>query len=263
MGLYAVCVEPLWIEVTPLRIDQGSLARSMEGLRVAVVADLHMSVPGLREHRLARILRRIDPDYLFVLGDLIQYHGPYRDALAYVESLPSKRGSLVVFGDAENSNRRGSCVACHLPGSRELRPSGRVRYLMDEVAILENRGRRTAVVGAAPDTIFRGRLDERLMEKAGGLPVILLAHYPRAFDAARECGVELTLAGDTHGGQVPLPAFVQRRLFHWRDRGYLRGAFRDGPHLLYVTRGIGTSHAPVRFACRPEVVVVDFGGEGG
>ena len=66
------------------------------------------------------------------------------------------------------------------------------------------------------------------------------------------------LAGDTHGGQLPLPAWFWRLVGYEKNARYSQGMFRDGRKRMYVTRGIGTSHLPLRLFRRPEVVVLHF-----
>jgi predicted MPP superfamily phosphohydrolase len=70
----------------------------------------------------------------------------------------------------------------------------------------------------------------------------------------------LILAGHTHGGQVRIPWFgpVERGLI---PGPYISGRYDASGSLVYISRGIGTSILPIRFACAPEVVL--FGGPAG
>lgn len=67
--------------------------------------------------------------------------------------------------------------------------------------------------------------------------------------------LHLVLAGHTHGGQVRLPWIgpLDRSLL---PGPYVAGRYDAGGAMIYVSRGIGTSYLPVRFACPPEVVVL-------
>ena len=87
---------------------------------------------------------------------------------------------------------------------------------------------------------------------------ILLSHNPNTFDRAAELGIDLSLAGHTHGGQVALeyisPDLSPARLI----TPYVRGWFRKGGSQLYVNRGIGTIFSPVRFGSPPEITLYEL-----
>ena len=87
---------------------------------------------------------------------------------------------------------------------------------------------------------------------------ILLSHNPNTFDRAAELGIDLSLAGHTHGGQVTLeyisPDLSPARLI----TPYVRGWFQKGDSQLYVNRGIGTIFSPVRFGSPPEITLYEL-----
>jgi predicted MPP superfamily phosphohydrolase len=114
-----------------------------------------------------------------------------------------------------------------------------------------------------------------------------MSHNPNAFNRAAELGVELTLAGHTHGGQIQVeildhrlsPArfitdyvagLYQRPMFAPapNDRASSAGsAFETSPGSLfpnrssalasiYVNRGLGTVGAPVRLGVPPEITLL-------
>ena len=87
---------------------------------------------------------------------------------------------------------------------------------------------------------------------------ILLSHNPNTFDRAAELGIDLSLAGHTHGGQVTLeyisPGLSPARLI----TPYVRGWFKKDNSQLYVNRGIGTIFSPVRFGAPPEITVYEL-----
>jgi hypothetical protein len=107
------------------------------------------------------------------------------------------------------------------------------------------------------------------------MPNILLSHNPNAFPRAAELGIELTLAGHTHGGQVRVE-FLDPRVSPARFlTPYIAGVFKRPlgasaelqdeqalamvgaaerkPSLLYVNCGLGTIFAPVRLGVPPEI----------
>ena len=64
-----------------------------------------------------------------------------------------------------------------------------------------------------------------------------------------------------HGGQIRLPLlgapFVRDEA---RFRKYMYGVYQRGRRTLVLSGGLGTSFAPVRIGCPPEVVMVKLGG---
>jgi predicted MPP superfamily phosphohydrolase len=99
-----------------------------------------------------------------------------------------------------------------------------------------------------------------------GTPRVLLSHTPDVALEASLRGIELVLAGHTHGGQVRLPwigALTTRSFLgvHY-DHGLFAFAAPNprGLTYLFVNSGIGTSLLPLRFLCPPRYAVIDLGG---
>jgi predicted MPP superfamily phosphohydrolase len=84
---------------------------------------------------------------------------------------------------------------------------------------------------------------------------VLLSHNPDTFDRAAELGIDLSMAGHTHGGQAALefisPEIAPSRLI----TPYVAGWFRKPGGQLYVNRGIGTIFIPIRIGAPPEITV--------
>jgi predicted MPP superfamily phosphohydrolase len=107
------------------------------------------------------------------------------------------------------------------------------------------------------------------------MPNILLSHNPNSFNRAAELGIELSLAGHTHGGQIQVeildhrlsPArfitdyiagLYMRPLFApaktVTSQKFLQASSLQGPRsAIYVNRGLGTVGAPVRLGVPPEI----------
>ncbi len=111
-------------------------------------------------------------------------------------------------------------------------------------------------VGGLTDAYFDAPdLTRAIPHERGGGPVILLGHEPDIATTVKEYGgVDLMLAGHTHGGQVRLPLLTPYFLPDL-GRRFIHGRFNFGGMQLYVNRGIGTVHLPIRFRCPPEITV--------
>ncbi len=83
------------------------------------------------------------------------------------------------------------------------------------------------------------------------------APYLRVLDAMAADGLDVILAGHTHGGQVCVPFYgaltTNCDLDAPRVKGLSAHTYQGRTSALHVSAGLGTSpYAPYRFACRPE-----------
>jgi uncharacterized protein len=260
--LYARYVEPRRFEVTFLRVEGTPLAEALAGLRFVALADIHVDRFGAKERDVLRHVRDLAPDYLLWLGDSVQYYGPFDGALRMLAGARGRLGTYGVLGDADYSNSRGHCVLCHAPGRWTVRDDLPVRFLRDQTVVIENRGRKAALVGVDPVLFTDAPQFREAMAQARGLPTLALSHFPRGLDDISRYPVELVLAGDTHGGQVWAPWPLSLVVYHAGSRRFLKGWFQENGTRMYVSRGVGVSHLPVRLGARPEIVVIDFGKPG-
>lgn len=88
------------------------------------------------------------------------------------------------------------------------------------------------------------------------------APYRRVLDTMAQDGADVLFAGHTHGGQICVPFYgalvTNCDLPRWQASGLTSWTAGGRTVPLEVSAGIGASPmAPVRFACRPEAVVLD------
>jgi predicted MPP superfamily phosphohydrolase len=87
---------------------------------------------------------------------------------------------------------------------------------------------------------------------------ILLSHDPNNFERAAQLGIDLTLAGHTHGSQLSFE-FLHRGLCLSRfETPYVSGWYEKDGAQLYVNCGIGTTGFPIRLGARPEITVLEL-----
>ena len=88
------------------------------------------------------------------------------------------------------------------------------------------------------------------------MPFFLLSHNPDFVETIRDRRVGLVLSGHTHGGQIVLPGYGAPIVPSRYGQKYLYGLVQGPCCQVFVTRGVGTVTPPVRFLCRPEVVLI-------
>jgi len=84
---------------------------------------------------------------------------------------------------------------------------------------------------------------------------VLLAHNPIIFREAWRHGVDLTLSGHTHGGQIRLRPEEKRLLPRRKRKAGLHHRYKSQ---LYISRGIGTVVVPMRYQCPPEITLLEL-----
>jgi predicted MPP superfamily phosphohydrolase len=87
---------------------------------------------------------------------------------------------------------------------------------------------------------------------------ILLSHNPESFDRAAELGIDLSLAGHTHGGQLALESVHRGLNLSRLSYTYTSGWYEKPGGQLYVNRGIGTIGFPIRLGAPPEITVFEL-----
>jgi predicted MPP superfamily phosphohydrolase len=89
------------------------------------------------------------------------------------------------------------------------------------------------------------------MEIDPDIPSVLLHHSPDGVEFAAERGVDLYLAGHTHGGQMFPVNFLNDLIFR-----YNKGLYHFNGTSIFVSRGAGTFGPPMRIGTRGEVTLV-------
>jgi len=257
--LYGSLVEPFWVEQTRLPLH----VRGFHGppLRLLLLTDLHVERLTRREHRVLDTIRRERPDLILIGGDLLNlsYVGEPRaieEVRRFLGGLAAPLGVYLVRGTVDVDPPH--VVARVLDGLDQI------RLLDGERIRVGNPSPQLEIVGLPADgdlEAIRARL-RRLVEAAPrDLPLICLHHTPDLLQEAAQLGLELYLAGHTHGGQICLPLVGPLATASRFGRRYVRGTHRLSRTQGYVSRGLGLEGlgAPrIRFLARPELVWISL-----
>jgi predicted MPP superfamily phosphohydrolase len=248
-------VRAAWVEPRSLVIREEELAlpgwpAALDGLRVALVSDVHAGAGHMTPPRLAGIVDHVlaaEADVHLLLGDYLDSTGlgdGRARALQVAEELARLPGAVAVLG---NHDWRGAGPAM----GWALRAAG--------VPVLEN-----SALELRPGLWAAGVADTRhrvpdsqaaLRDVPEDAAVLFLTHDPDFFPDT-PARADLTLAGHLHGGQVNVPILRLAAMPTAYGDRYLAGhVVEDGRH-LYVSAGLGTAGLPLRLFRRPEVPVL-------
>jgi predicted MPP superfamily phosphohydrolase len=246
--LASVQQNPLLLEREVFVVD---LPEAFAGYRIAQISDLHCGpfAGGRRVDAWVATVNRQAADLVAVTGDLIASGATFVPIVARaLGALAARDGVFAVMGNHDYFTD-GDAVALALEraGLTVLRNRG----------VEVRRGDASLYIAGVDDT-WTGRHDvaRALAERTVGAPVVLLAHDPALFPEAVHHGVDLTLSGHTHGGQVAVPLFARRFNLARIVTRFTSGMYREGASTLYVNRGLGTTGPPVRLAVAPEIAII-------
>jgi len=257
---YGLLYERQDVEVVRQDVRLARLPKAFDGFRIAQLADIHMGPFSNAGYvrRCVAITNDLKPDLIVLTGDYIAWD-PSADG-EVVRALAGLRARQGVFGCLGNHEEESNTEDY----ASSLFAKQGIRILRQGRAPIQLAGETVNLMGIDDP---RGETDEewirdlyRRLHKGLVMPGtvnILLAHEPSEFmfDRAAELGIDLTLTGHTHGGQLALEA-VHRgfNISHLLYR-YTSGWYENRGAKLYVNRGIGTTGFPIRLGARPEITL--------
>lgn len=265
-AVYGYSLERLRFEVVRVEVPLANLPTTLDGLRILQLSDIHVGdfMPIHEIRRAVRMANDLAPHLAVITGDYLTSRG---DPLAEcIGELAGLRAPLGVWG----CNGNHEIYADAEDDTEKLFQGHGMRLLRREAAQIEWNGAALNLIGIDYQRSVRFNaksipsLDgaERLVRR--DMPNILLSHNPNTFYAAADAGVELSLAGHTHGGQVNVEivnralnparfvtdfvAGLYRMPLSWQQEGVARSEA-----CLYVNRGLGTLGVPARIGSNPEI----------
>lgn len=238
----------LSLERVTITLDR--LPKALDGFKIVQLSDTHHSPFTSIEHikRAVKIANRLRPDIFLLTGDYVSHEREYIAPVAAVlGKLKSKYGTYACLGNHDHWT--DADLVTHL-----FRGEG-INMLINEGLRIE--APKASFWLAGVDDYMVGKTDLPAAMK-GSYPdemKLLLAHNPIIFREAARMGIDLTLSGHTHGGQVKVRDDA-KRLFP--QRKLKAGLYYRKNSQIYITRGIGTVVVPMRYRCPPEISLLEL-----
>ena len=243
------------IHMTPGRTKRQRWLTELSGLEPDLVVDTgdNLAHPEAVPFVLQSLGRLLDVPGVYVWGSN-DYSAPvFKNPMRYLtqrgktpkQPEPERELPWVDLGEA--FSRRGWTDLTHTTTTIEI-----------EGVRLGFRGTDDAHLGRDHYAEVAGPVDRSAVDVAIG---VTHAPYRRVIDAMTADGLELVLAGHTHGGQVAVPGYGALVTNCDLDAARVKGLSTNsaGGHTswMHVSAGLGTSpYAPVRLACPPEATLL-------
>jgi hypothetical protein len=284
--MYGFAAERLDYHLRRVDIPTANLPPALDGMKIVQLSDIHLSGYMSRAdvRRAVEMANAERADLAVVTGDFIT--GAADPLADCIEEISQLRAPLGVFG----CNGNHEIYARAEDAAQSLFAQAGMKLLRHENAQLAFRGAQLNLLGVdyQRERTPSGHRLQMLPDLAPlvrrDMPNILLSHNPNTFNRAAELGIELSLAGHTHGGQIQVEILDHRLSPARFITDYIAGAYfrplsmpapniralkdsetNEAPgsshaqpplSVLYVNRGLGTVGAPVRLGVPPEITLI-------
>ena len=219
-----------------------ALPKLERSVKIVQLSDLHVGhFRGKKSLR--KIVKQVndsEPDIVVITGDCFDsWYNFNHKSVAPLENLDAH--PYFVSGNHEGYVNDSS--------AKKLLSDVGVQILENQIITIDN----LCIVGLSfmQEEQIETTLNAITLDKA--FPVIVLQHSPIGIEAIEKAGVDLLLAGHTHGGQLFPFTILNHYLFK-----YNRGLFKKDSLQLYTSVGIGTFGPPMRIGTQSEITLIEL-----
>ncbi len=272
--IYGYFIEPNRLVVTEQELRINGLDPAFDGLRIAMISDIHGGSNGSSAENIRRVVETtnsLNPDVIVMLGDYISLQGarqplteqqlqmPMSEVADNLAGLKATHGVFAVLGNNDGWYNDQVVAA-------ELTRVG-YRVLQNEIAVIRRNGRPLRLLGLKDHLKLASwdSFDMTVRSAVASTPtegqIVVLEHSPDILFVLNyyknlNPDLKLMLAGHTHGGQIWLPILGAPLVPSSVGQRYTRGHINEEGIDMFVTSGVGTSILPFRFMVPPEVALL-------
>jgi uncharacterized protein len=236
-------------KIRRVEVPLEKLPTDADGFTIALLSDIHVGPTVGRAfiENMVRETNALQPDLIAITGDLVD--GSVEQLAEHVEPmrhLKAKYGVFFVTGNHEYYSGVEAWV-------EHLQNLG-IQVLRNEHSSI---GGFFDLAGVDDYTAARMHPDhgQDISKAVSGrnpqVPLVLMAHQPKAAPEAVQFGVDLQLSGHVHGGQIAPFQWLTRL-----DQPLVRGLYRRDKSWIYVSEGTGYWGPPMRVGTRCEIALL-------
>ena len=250
--VFAVILFIWWFNTCTLRVEKVEIsdARIKDEVTIVQISDLHGYSFGKDNSSLVKAVAKQEPDFIVATGDMFSNGSEDGRQVALSLMTELTKVAPVYYVNGEHDNLDDFDAQLEQVGVNVL------DYEEDVVVIGETRLHLYGINNVYYTETFDLSNEFVLDEDAYN---ILFAHIQN-FEKFSSFGMDLSLCGDTHGGQVRLPfigaVYMDDTWFPDNKGEYIKGLYESDGKRLFVSGGLGSNPIPVRFWNRPEISVI-------
>ncbi|MCK9408097.1 MAG: metallophosphoesterase [Bacteroidetes bacterium] len=256
VGATAGAISAGEFEINRKTIVIPNLPEEFKGFTIGIMSDIHSSIFMNKEDMLAYVteMNGLNTDMIVVTGDFV--NSKTEEVYPFTEAFSELKAPHGIYGCLGNHDFFANDVE---RVAKEVDACG-IKLLRNDAIQIQMGASFINLLGV--DDIGRGTPPEEYMTKAMAFakndqPKILLCHKPYFFQQAKEFGINLTLSGHTHGGQIVFGTIDRTPIsLAALTSKYISGHYMLDQSNLYVNNGIGFTGIPFRINCPAELTVL-------
>jgi predicted MPP superfamily phosphohydrolase len=242
--------ENQWLKVNSFDFQSNNIPEAFSGKKIVFLSDLHLGFyfSNQRTAKLVETINQLEPDIIIFGGDFIdrnvKYTEPRFDGL---KDLKARLGKFGVLGNHDN------VINANLI-KREMQEAG-ITFLDNKAEWIQIGNQKIKIGGVGDLWTSWQNLEPTVADVGKDDFVILVSHNPDYAPKIKNDLIDLVLSGHTHAGQVTffgLGAIMRSKY----GQKFRYGLVDLGNTKVYITSGVGSTVAPIRFFARPEIVLV-------
>ena len=242
LGVYGL-INGAMMTIREINLDFGM----KKPLRIVQLSDIHLGT--IRENKFLESVvektNKLNPDVVFITGDLVDGSAPLHHGM--IKAI-NKIESPIYYVLGNHEIYEGVDKILKIVGETKI------KILRNKVVNFE--GIQIIGIDYSEEKKYAKKIFDKILP---GLkynkkkPAVMLFHSPLPLKDLEKAGIDLHLAGHTHGGQIfPFHLFV-RMAFR-----YIRGLHKRGKTWQFISTGTGTWGPPMRVGSRNEIVVINL-----
>ena len=240
--------EPHTLEIKYYNISNKELS----GIKIAFAADFHLAPNDTaRLQKIISALNQQQPDIIILGGDYVKGHKrssamPARQIASMLTRLHAPYGIYAVLGNHDVWYGKTTIT--------DALQKQNITVLDNENRHINIKNKELSIIGISDKATDKPDFVKAFQNATA--PAVLITHSPDTFPESPKTA--LTLAAHTHGGQIRLPLLGAPVVNSAYGQRYNLGLISENDKMMIVTKGLGTSILPLRFNCRPEIVIISF-----
>lgn len=256
------------IQVKRYNLKINKKSDSLKKIRIVMLADIHLGYNiGVNQVRkMVEIINKEKPDIVIVAGDIFDNNYYAIDnpktIIELLKGIKSNYGTYAVYGNHDVKEKTLFGFTFNTKKYKfidnkmdQLIKRSNIKVLKDDYAIIK-------------DNIYiYGRVDYKKIAKGvvnrknacditkmmdNNKTIIVIDHQPKELDELSDSGVDISLSGHTHDGQI-FPLNIICRLMY--KNGY--GLKKFGNMYSIVTSGVGLYGPNIRVLTKAEITSID------